>query len=471
MDRISCDVCVVGSGIAGLCAATAAAEAGASVALVCQGALCSGSSFAGTTWGLGMVGPRTPAPEDVEAFVRAVQGPGGSKAQDAYVRALGNGFHGALERFRAMGAVIEDIEPGHGDDRAYVPCFGSEVQDWHGFHALASVQGLRNQLCKAEVGVAHHAEVVSLLHDPADGAVAGVLALVGPQASPLVVRAGATVLATGGAAAALSPTLASPLARGTGLVMATDEGATCGNLGYGQVMAGILTKGRPAVFNEKVWGLTRLVKDGRDVFDLAGVSPARAREALEAHSWHGPYSRQRVSRLVEESVAAVGGTCEAVVDRPEGEVQPFVATYMDWLEETHGLSWGEPMPLALFHQASNGGVRCDVDGWTRVPGLYAAGEVAPVFAVDRLGGIASATAMVFGLAAGGAAARGVMSRRQEGRRYLCFRGEDGAPQAVSSLEGLSPDGAAALGEALAGRLRTGAHDLVRAAMDEAGSPF
>lgn len=471
MYRISCDVCVVGSGIAGLCAAAAAAEAGASVTLVCQGALCSGSSFAGTTWGLGMVGPRTPAPEDVEAFVRAVQGPGGSKAQDAYVRALGNGFHGALERFRAMGAVIEDVEPGHGDDRSYVPCFGSEVQDWHGFHALASVQGLRNKLCKAEVGVAHHAEVVSLLHDPADGAVAGVLALVGPQASPLVVRAGATVLATGGAAAALSPTLASPLARGTGLVMATDEGATCGNLGYGQVMAGILTKGRPAVFNEKVWGLTRLVKDGRDVFDLAGVSPARAREALEAHSWHGPYSRQRVSRLVEESVAAVGGTCEAVVDCPEGEVQPFVATYMDWLEGTHGLSWGEPMPLALFHQASNGGVRCDVDGWTRVPGLYAAGEVAPVFAVDRLGGIASATAMVFGLAAGGTAARSAASQRQGGRRDLCFRGEDGAPQAVSSLEGLSPDGAAALGEALAGRLRTGAHDLVRAAMDEAGSPF
>ena len=236
-------------------------------------------------------------------------------------------------------------------------------------------------------------------------------------------------------------------------------------------MAGILTKGRPAVFNEKLWGLTRLVKDGRDVFDLAGVSPARAREALEAHSWHGPYSRQRVSRLVEESVAAVGGTCEAVVDRPEGEVQPFVATYMDWLEGTHGLSWGEPMPLALFHQASNGGVRCDVDGWTRVPGLYAAGEVAPVFAVDRLGGIASATAMVFGLAAGGTAARSAASQRQGGRRDLCFRGEGGAPQAVSSLEGLSPDGAAALGEALAGRLRTGAHDLVRAAMDEAGSPF
>lgn len=470
MDRISCDVCVIGSGIAGLCAATAASEAGASVTLVCRGAVCSGSSFAGTTWGLGMVGPRTPAPDDVEAFVRAVQGPGGSKADDAYVRALGSGFHGALKRFRAMGAVIEDVEPGHEGDRAYVPCFGADVQDWHGFHALASVRGLRDKLCKVGVKVVHHAEVASLLHDPADGSVAGALAFVGPDASPLAVAAGATVLATGGAAAALSPTLASPLALGTGLVMAQDEGATCGNLGYGQVMAGIVTKGRPAVFNEKVWGLTRLVKDGEDVFALAGVSPERAREALEAHSWHGPYSRQRVSRLVEESVAAVGGSCEAVVERPEGEVQPFVATYMDWLEETHGLSWGEPMPLALFHQASNGGIRCDADGWTRVPGLYAAGEVAPVFAVDRLGGIASATAMVFGLAAGGAAARHAMEHRTE-RGPLCFRDGDGSARPTGSLEGLSPAESAVLGVALAKRLRTGARDLVRSAMDEAGSPF
>lgn len=470
MNTISCDVCVVGSGIAGLCAAVAAAEAGASVTLVCEGAVCSGSSFAGTTWGLGMVGPRTPAPADVEGFIRAVQAPGGSKAQDAYVRALGTGFHGALERFRAMGAVVEDVEPGHEGDRAYVPCFGTEVQDWHGFHALASVQGLRNRLCKVGVKVVHHAEVASLLRDPAGGSVAGVLAFVGPEKSPLVVRAGASVLATGGAAAALSPTLASPHARGTGLVMARDEGATCGNLGYGQVMAGIVAKGRPAVFNEKAWGLTRLLKDGEDVFSLAGVSPALAREALDAHSWHGPYSRQRVSRLVEESVAAVGGACDAVVERPEGEVQPFVATYMDWLEETHGLSWGEPMPLALFHQASNGGVRCDPDGWTRVAGLYAAGEVAPVFAVDRLGGIASATAMVFGLAAGEAAARYAVAHRSV-NRALCFRGEGGEPRPVESLEGLSPLESASLGDALTGRLRTGAHDLVRAAMDEAGSPF
>ncbi|MEY8436497.1 FAD-binding protein [Atopobiaceae bacterium 24-176] len=474
MELVSCDVCVVGSGIAGLCAATAAAESGASVSLVCQGALCSGSSFAGTTWGLGMVGPRSGSEKDVQAFVDAVQEPGEHRASDAYVRALARGFHGALERFRAMGAVIEDVEPSHREDRAYVPCFGTVVQDWHGFHALQSVKPLKEKLCKAGIKVTDHCETLSLLLDPVSGAVSGILGFADGGASATLVAAGATVLATGGAAASLSPTLASPLAKGAGLVLACDRGAICSNLGYGQVMVGIFAKGRPAVFNEKVWALTALLKDGRDVFELVGVSPSAAREALEAHSWHGPYSRKRASRLVEESIAAVGGFCEAVVERPRGDVQPFIATYMDWLEKTHGFTWNDPMPVALFHQASNGGLRCNPDGWTRVPGLYAAGEVAPVFAVDRLGGIASSTAMVFGFEAGTSAAVWAKGRRSEGAQGaqgLLFQGPDGSLRPVASLQELSQGELAALRDVMGARVREKAHRLVRTAMDEAGSPF
>ena len=41
----TCDVLVLGSGIAGISAALTAAESGASVILVCKGRLFSGSSF------------------------------------------------------------------------------------------------------------------------------------------------------------------------------------------------------------------------------------------------------------------------------------------------------------------------------------------------------------------------------------------------------------------------------------------
>ena len=59
----TCDVLVLGSGIAGISAALTAAESGASVILVCKGRLFSGSSFYPGTWGLGLVGPADEADE------------------------------------------------------------------------------------------------------------------------------------------------------------------------------------------------------------------------------------------------------------------------------------------------------------------------------------------------------------------------------------------------------------------------
>ena len=53
----TCDVLVLGSGIAGISAALRAAEMGKQVTLCCKGKLFSGSSFYPGTWGLGLVGP------------------------------------------------------------------------------------------------------------------------------------------------------------------------------------------------------------------------------------------------------------------------------------------------------------------------------------------------------------------------------------------------------------------------------
>ena len=53
----STDVLVIGSGIAGLCAAIEAARTGATVAIASAGKTMSGSSFFPGTWGLGLIGP------------------------------------------------------------------------------------------------------------------------------------------------------------------------------------------------------------------------------------------------------------------------------------------------------------------------------------------------------------------------------------------------------------------------------
>ncbi len=86
MKLLRCDVCVVGSGIAGISAALAAREAGACVVLVSLGTLGSGASFSGTTWGLGMVGPLSDSTEDKEAFVQGILAPAGDVATSGMQR-------------------------------------------------------------------------------------------------------------------------------------------------------------------------------------------------------------------------------------------------------------------------------------------------------------------------------------------------------------------------------------------------
>ena len=74
----STDVLVIGSGIAGLCAAIEAARTGATVAVASAGKTMSGSSFFPGTWGLGLIGPVNE--DDEQDLIDTIQTVGGGVA-------------------------------------------------------------------------------------------------------------------------------------------------------------------------------------------------------------------------------------------------------------------------------------------------------------------------------------------------------------------------------------------------------
>ena len=124
----SCDVLVLGSGIAGITAALTAAEAGRSVILACKGKLFSGSSFYPGTWGLGLVGPADESDEaDLAATIEAV---GCGMADPAMVRAFVAGIHPAIEQVRSMGVKLRRAD--NGGQKEYIPCFDHKHRDWNG---------------------------------------------------------------------------------------------------------------------------------------------------------------------------------------------------------------------------------------------------------------------------------------------------------------------------------------------------
>lgn len=84
----------------------------------------------------------------------------------------------------------------------------------------------------------------------------------------------------------------------------------------------------------------------------------------------------------------------------------FVRTFSEWLERECGVSASAPARIAPYAHASNGGIAIDERGSCGVPGLFAAGEcTGGMHGADRIGGLASANALVFGRRAGVAAAK------------------------------------------------------------------
>ena len=85
----------------------------------------------------------------------------------------------------------------------------------------------------------------------------------------------------------------------------------------------------------------------------------------------------------------------------------FVSTYARWAEQALGPGWTHGLRICHFAHASNGGIAIDAHarclGAPR--GLFACGELTGgMHGADRIGGLSSANALVFGKIAGSEAA-------------------------------------------------------------------
>ena len=433
MRTVKSDVIVVGSGLAGISAAVEAARTGARVALLTSGTLCEGSSFSPHTWGLGMVSPLDLASErrrDEQSLAFAMEFVGAHQNKPQLVDALMEDASEAISFLASLGATVS--MPDNPDEQAYVPCFDTRVRGWHGFHARDSREALKRAVRAAEgVTIFEHTHALSLVQPGGAGkAICGVLAWRGTgeqdargmdgrvtrDAGELLrVEAPAVVLATGG--------LASTFAHSFGgegwlaAAMAYDAGAAFTNLEFLQLMMAFASHPRGAICNEKLWRYASVVdEEGVSVFARAGIAEEGERAALEAHSWHGPFTTARESRLLELAVqAAEAEGYRAYLrlshDFLAGEHPEFVDTYLAWLSGL-GCDPEEPAQITLYAHSSNGGIAIDACGATAVPGLFAAGECAGgVHGADRIGGLASVSALVFGRRAGVAAARFARAHR------------------------------------------------------------
>lgn len=387
----SFDVVVVGGGIAGCCAAIEAARAGASVCLASASGVFSGSSFYPGTWGLGLVGPRDAS--DIDDMVETILHVGRGAANAALVDSFVRGIPEAIAALEAMGVSLK--RPANPDEPQYIPCFDHSLRMWRGLERDSMERGFGRALC--EGGVVHFdgCELIDIAMD--GGCARGALFFDRSVKRFRAVSCGAIVLAGGGVAGLYKRSLSASGNSATIQAIAVRCGARLVNLEFMQIMPGLVAPRRNIVFNEKAFRFAR-------AWDASGEPIAR--DVLEARSEHGPFSCERAGAPLDFAMEACGDEgMEIACDVGDGSPE-FVRTFSGWLERECGVSASAPVRIAPYAHASNGGIAIDEHGSCGVPGLFAAGEcTGGMHGADRIGGLASANALVFGRRAGVAAAK------------------------------------------------------------------
>jgi succinate dehydrogenase/fumarate reductase flavoprotein subunit len=335
------DVLVLGGGPAAAWSAVSARESGASVVMADKG-WC-GTSGVAAAAGIG----HWFLPPDPAVRARAI---GDKWAQGGY-----------LSDRRLMAEVID--ETWH-----RLPA----LVDWRypfarsadGRPVIATTSGpeylrtLRRQVKRSGVRLFDHSPALELLVDD-DGAVVGAAGVHRVTGERWSVRAGAVVLATGGCTWK-SNSLGSNVVTGDGALMAVEVGAQLSGMEFSNYY-GIVPAGASM--------------DKNGFYGMASFSHA------DGTPVEGIYFQSTV-QLAHEAMRS-GGRLYAVIDRVPAERLATVRQAMvNWnvaFEKLGVDPFTQRFPIDFILEGTvrgTGGLVVDRNGWTGVPGLYAAGDVA-----------------------------------------------------------------------------------------------
>jgi succinate dehydrogenase/fumarate reductase flavoprotein subunit len=395
----STDVLVIGSGIAGLCAAIEAARTGATVTVASAGKTMSGSSFFPGTWGLGLIGPVDE--DDEQDLIDTIQTVGGGVADPELVQTFVHGIPQAIQWLEQdLGVQLQRPQSAESaQQKQFIPCFDHKTRMWRGLTRKPLEDAFVAQVESLGIRQLPRHELIDLVEDT-DGKIIGATLYDRANEHLVPKAAKATIIAAGGTGGLFERSLTSADVLSSSQAIALAHGASLTNIEFMQMMPGFIEPKRNLVFNEKTW---RYVKFDQPVDIAAG----KLDDLLERRSGHGPFTSRLASRAIDLAIDQAGAEGLALhYDFPREDVPEFVQTFATWLQDEHGIAPTDEMRVAMYAHAANGGIKIDKTAFTGVEGLYACGEATGgMHGADRIGGLSSANGIVFGRIAGASAAR------------------------------------------------------------------
>lgn len=395
----STDVLVIGSGIAGLCAAIEAARTGATVTVASAGKTMSGSSFFPGTWGLGLIGPVNE--NDEQDLIDTIQTVGGGVADPELVQTFVHGIPQAIEWLEQdLGVELQRPQSAESaQQKQFIPCFDHKTRMWRGLTRKPLEDALTTRIESLGIRLLPRHEFIDLVEDT-NGRITGTVLYDLTKDRIVPFAAKATIIAAGGTGGLFERSLTSADVLSSSQAIALAHGASLTNIEFMQMMPGFIEPKQNLVFNEKTW---RYVHVDQPV----DIADGKLNDLLEQRSGYGPFTSRLDSRAIDLAIDQAGAEGLALhYNFPREDVPEFVQTFATWLQDEHGIAPTDEMRVAMYAHAANGGIKIDKTAYTGVKGLYACGEATGgMHGADRIGGLSSANGIVFGRIAGASAAQ------------------------------------------------------------------
>jgi L-aspartate oxidase len=418
------DVLVVGSGVAGLSAALAVPE-GLRVLLATKDRL----GHSATRYAQGGIAAVLDLVDDSVAehvadtlaagaglcdpvAVRMLAAEGGQAIAD--LRARGVRFDLVLGQGELDGELARTREGGH--SRSRVVHAGGDATG-------AELERALTEAVRAAPAVrsAEHAFLVDLV--TTDDRVTG--ALLWSDDGPRLVRAGAVVLASGGAGQLYADTTNPPLSTGDGVAAALRAGAVLADLEFVQFHPTALhVDGDPRpLISEAMRGEGAVLRDGDGTPLMAGVHPL------------GDLApRDVVTRAMAARMAATGAR-HLWLDATSVPAEHLERRFPTILARCRAAGIDpsrQPIPVSPAAHYLMGGVVTDLDGRTSLPGLFAVGEAActGVHGANRLASNSLLEGVVFAARIGRVLGRGPVDNPAQPPQPFGYAPPPGDPTAA-----------------------------------------
>jgi len=417
MEKIDCDILIVGGGAAGSRAAYEAKKLCPELKVIMAvrgGFGSSGSTNLMASESLGINAPFNfmDDGDNSEVFYKDMMDTGAGLADPNLCRILANESCKRVEELIALGVKF-DSRDGKIIQRKLSGCTKARSLTCGGSTGREIVRVLKREIKKLGVEVVEDIRILDLVKGD-NGKVCGAVGLIGEKF--IYIQAKAVVIATGGAGRIFKYNVNPLSLEGDGWCMAYRAGARLINMEFFQIGPAVFKPNIMFIIHSHMWRLKPRLTNvyGEEFLNKycpLGIEPSEVM-VLKAMSY--PFSVRTDAKYLDIAIfkeftegrgTDTGGVYFDVTHVSQETLLDKAPITYQILKQAGADLAKERIEIGMVVQNFNGGILIDSNGYTGVEGLFAAGEVTGgVHGADRPGGNNLIDTQVFGYRAGRACA-------------------------------------------------------------------